>query len=91
MNKIHKNRFDKKWAKSGQMTRKSGQNSKIAKIELRKICEKLKIGQKKWANGHFYLKSGQAVTIGAQGFAGFLATFPLFFSYLLYFYIYLTN
>lgn len=26
----------------------------------------------------FYLKSGQAETVGTQGFAGFLPTFPLF-------------
>jgi len=35
-------------------------------------------GQKKWAFGHFYLKSGQRETVAPQGFAGFVATFPLF-------------
>ncbi len=35
-------------------------------------------GQKKWAFGQFYLKSGQRETVEAQGFAGFVATFPLF-------------
>lgn len=33
---------------------------------------------KKWVFGRFYLKSGQAETVGTQGFAGFLPTFPLF-------------
>ena len=35
-------------------------------------------GQKKWVFARFYLKSGQAETVGTQGFAGFLPTFPLF-------------
>jgi len=30
-------------------------------------------------SGHFYFKSGQPKTVGAQGIAGFVATFPLFF------------
>lgn len=34
--------------------------------------------QKKWVFGRFYFKSGQLETVGAQGFAGFLPTFPLF-------------
>ena len=35
-------------------------------------------GQKKWVSARFYFKSGQPKTVGAQGFAGFLPTFPLF-------------
>lgn len=42
----------------------------------RKIGEKLAICP---LFAHFYFKSGQAETLGAQGFAGFLATCPLFF------------
>lgn len=42
----------------------------------RKIGEKLAICP---LFAHFYFKSGQAETLGAQGFAGFLATWPLFF------------
>lgn len=34
--------------------------------------------QKKWVFARFYFKSGQPETVGAQGFAGFLPTFPLF-------------
>jgi hypothetical protein len=33
-----------------------------------------------WPFGHFFYESGQAETVGAQGFAGFLAIWPLFFS-----------
>lgn len=36
------------------------------------------LAKKKWVFGRFYLKSGQAETVGTQGFAGFLPTFPLF-------------
>jgi len=36
--------------------------------------------QKMWAFAHFYFKSGQPETVGAQGISGFLPTFPLFFS-----------
>ncbi len=35
-------------------------------------------GQKKWVSARFYLKSGQRETVDTQGFAGFVATFPLF-------------
>lgn len=35
-------------------------------------------GQKKWVFGQFYFKSGQRETVAVQGFAGFMATFPLF-------------
>ena len=34
--------------------------------------------QKKWVFAHFYFKSGQPETVAAQGFEGFLPTFPLF-------------
>ena len=42
----------------------------------RKIGEKLAICP---LFAHFYFKSGQAETLAPQGFAGFLATCPLFF------------
>ena len=31
-------------------------------------------------SAHLFLKSGQPETVAAQGFAGFLPTFPLFFT-----------
>lgn len=34
--------------------------------------------RKKWVFAQFYFKSGQLETVGRQGFAGFLPTFPLF-------------
>ena len=34
--------------------------------------------RKKWVSAQFDFKSGQPETVGAQGFAGFLPTFPLF-------------
>lgn len=35
-------------------------------------------GQKKWVFGRFYFKNDQRETVEPQGFAGFVATFPLF-------------
>jgi hypothetical protein len=35
--------------------------------------------KKKWVFGQKFFKSGQPETLAAQGFAGFLPTFPLFF------------
>lgn len=55
----------KKWSKSGQT-----QKMKI---------EKNGSGQKKWANGHFFFKSGQPESLEPQGFRAFLAKNPLFF------------
>ncbi len=43
-----------------------------------KILKNLVSAQKKWAFGQKNLKSGQAETVAAQGFAGFLPIFPLF-------------
>lgn len=42
-------------------------------------AEKSVFGQKKWVFGQFFLKSGQPETVGAQGFAGFLANWPIIF------------
>lgn len=48
--------------------------------------EKSQKWRKNWPFAHFLptfiFKSGQAETVGAQGFAGFLATFPLFYLHL---------
>jgi hypothetical protein len=47
------------------------------------ICEdesgqKLQFGQKKWAIGHLFLKSGQRKSVAALGEFGFVAKNPLF-------------
>ena len=52
-----------------------GQSLKIGAVWQR--CTDV-FGQKKWVSARFYFKSGQLETVAAQGFAGFLPTFPLF-------------
>lgn len=52
-----------------------GQSLKIVPVLER--CTDV-FAQKKWVSARFYFKSGQPETVGAQGFAGFLPTFPLF-------------
>lgn len=52
-----------------------GQSLKIVPVLER--CTDV-FARKKWVFAQFYFKSGQLETVGGQGFAGFLPTFPLF-------------
>ena len=53
----------------------SGQNEKLKILKIAR-------GQKKWANGHFFFKSGQATNGYMMGFVRVRGHFPTFFAHL---------